>query len=117
MVVKDNFKREGLLLDLGISPFKERFPWIGADLQTLRDTFASDELPDVNSSEIRINVPPLKSRNKGGGSLVAYLDRPSSLSSINGLVLLLHGLGGSTRKRGLTRMEYFGAIKLRCFET
>ena len=104
MAVKDNFKRQCLLSDLGISPFKERIPWIGPDLQTLRDTFASDELPDVNSSEIRINVPPLKSRKTGGGSLVAYLDKPSSSLSINGLVLLLHGLGGSTRRRGLTRM-------------
>ena len=104
MEVKDNFKREDLLSGLGIRPFKERIPWIGADLQTLRDTFASDALPDVNSSEIRINVPPLKSRKTGGGYLVAYLDKPSSLSSINGLVLLLHGLGGSTRRRGLTRM-------------
>ena len=104
MVVKDNFKREDLLSDLGIRPFKERLPWIGPDLQTLRDTFASDELPDAYSSEIRIKVPPLKSRKTGGGFLVAYLDKPSSVSSINGLVLLLHGLGGSTRRRGLTRM-------------
>ena len=89
MGVKDNFKREDLLSDLGISPFKERFPWIGPDLQTLRDTFATDELPDVNSSEIRIHVPPLKSRKTGGGSLVAYLDKPSSPLHINGLVLLL----------------------------
>jgi len=104
LVVKDNFKREDLLSDLGISPFKERIPWIGPDLQTLRDTFALDDLPDVNSSEIRIKVPSLKSRKTGGGFLVAYLDKPSSVSSINGLVLLLHGLGGSTRRRGLTRM-------------
>ena len=104
MGVKDNLKKEDLLSDLGISPFKERLPWIGPDLQTLRDTFASDELPDAYSSEIRIKVPPLKSRKTGGGFLVAYLDKPSSVSSINGLVLLLHGLGGSTRRRGLTRM-------------
>ena len=103
MGVKDKIKKESLLSDLGISPFKERIPWIGADLQTLRDTFASDELPDVNSSEIRINVPPLRSRNTGGGFLVAFLDKPSSMSC-NGLVLLLHGLGGSTRRRGLSRM-------------
>ena len=104
MGVKDNLKKEDLLSELGISPFKERLPWIGPDLQTLRDTFASDELPDANSSEIRIKVPPLKSRKKGGGFLVAYLDKPSSVSRLNGLVLLLHGLGGSTRRRGLTRM-------------
>ncbi len=104
MGLKDNFKKEDLLSDLGISPFKERIPWIGPDLQTLRDTFASDELPDVNSSEIRIKVPPLKSRKTGGGSLVAYLDKPSGVSALNGLVVLLHGLGGSTRRRGLTRM-------------
>ena len=104
MVAKDNFQRKGLLSDLGVNPFKERIPWIGADLQTLRDTFASDEFPDAKSSEIRIKVPPLKSRKTGGGSLVAYLDRPPINSSLNGLVLLLHGLGGSTRRRGLTRM-------------
>ncbi len=104
MVVKDSLRSEALLSDLGISPFKERIPWIGADLQTLRDTFASDELPDVNSLEIRIKVPPLKNRKTGGGSLVAYLDKPLNVSRVNGLVLLLHGLGGSTRRRGLTRM-------------
>ncbi len=104
MGVKHNFKIEDLLSDLGISPFKERIPWIGPDLQTLRDTFASDELPDANSSEIRIKVPPLKSRKTGGGSLVAFLDKPPIDSSLNGLVLILHGLGGSSRRRGLTRM-------------
>ena len=96
MGAKDNFKREDVLRDLGIQPFKERMPWIGPDLQTLRDTFTSDVLPDANSSEIRIKVPPLKSRKTGGGSLVAYLDKPPIDSSLNGLVLLLHGLGGST---------------------
>ena len=104
MVLEDNVKKEGLLSGLEINPFKERIPWIGADLQTLRDTFASDELPDVSSLEIRIKVPPLKNRQKGGGSLVAYLDKPKISSDINGLVLLLHGLGGSSRRRGLTRM-------------
>ena len=59
MVAKDNSKREDLLAYSGLQPFKERIPWIGPDLQTLRDTFSSDELTDVNSSEIRINVPPL----------------------------------------------------------
>ncbi len=104
LVAKDNYKREDLLRDLGIQTFKERIPWIGPDLQTLRDTFASDELPDANSSEILIKVPTLKSRKTGGGSLVAYLDKPPISASLNGLVLLLHGLGGSTRRRGLTRM-------------
>ena len=65
MVAKDNLKREELLSDLGLQPFKERIPWIGSDLQTLRDTFASDELPDANSSEIRINVPPLRVEKQG----------------------------------------------------
>ncbi len=104
MGAKDNLKKEDLLLNLGINPFKERIPWIGPDLQTLRDTFASDQLPDFKSSEIRIAVPPLKNRKKGGGYLIAYLEKPSIVSQINGLVLLLHGLGGSTRRRGLTRM-------------
>jgi len=104
LVPKDNLKKEELLSVLGLQPFKERIPWIGPDLQTLRDTFASDELPDANSSEFRIKVPPLKSRKSGGGSLVAYLDKPPIASRLNGLVLLLHGLGGSSRRKGLTRM-------------
>ena len=107
MGVKDNLKEEGLLLELGIKPFKERIPWIGPDLQTLRDTFASDHFPNITSSEIHISVPPLKNRETGGGSLIAYLDKPSTDSQINGLVLLLHGLGGSTRRRGLSRMANF----------
>ena len=56
MVAKDNLKREELLSDLGLQPFKERIPWLGPDLQTLRDTFASDELPDANSSEAKVSL-------------------------------------------------------------
>ena len=104
MGAKDNLKKKELISDLGIKPFKQKFPWIGADLQTLRDTFASDALHDVDSLEIYISVPPLKSRETGGGFLVAYLDKPARNSNLNGLVLLLHGLGGSSRRRGLTRM-------------
>ena len=49
-------KREELLSDLGLQPFKERIPWIGPDLQTLRDTFASDELASGNSSEAKVSL-------------------------------------------------------------
>ncbi len=103
LVAEDNFELEEVT-DCGMKPFKERFPWIGPDLQTLRDTFISDELPDTNSVEILIPVPPLRNRKTGGGYLVAYLDKPLLSSKIKGLVLLLHGLGGSTRRRGLIRM-------------
>ncbi len=103
LVAEDKFDLR-VTADYRIKPFKERFPWIGADLQTLRDTFISDELPDRNTVEILIPVPPLKNRKSGGGYLVAYLDKPILSSKIKGLVLLLHGLGGSTRRRGLTRM-------------
>ena len=103
LAAKDNLD-PGLFPDYRMKPFKERFPWIGAELQTLRDTFISDELPDINSLEILIPVPPLKNRKSGGGYLVAYLDKPLLSSKIKGLVLLLHGLGGSSRRRGLSRM-------------
>ena len=103
LVAEDNFELGGVS-DFRMKPFKERLPWIGPDLQTLRDTFISDELPDRHSAEILIPVPPLKNRKSGGGYLVAYLDKPLLSSKIRGLVLLLHGLGGSTRRRGLNRM-------------
>ncbi|MFM8674391.1 MAG: hypothetical protein ACKOCA_05075 [Vulcanococcus sp.] len=34
-----------VLQELGLPPFRERLPWLGADLQTLRDTFHPPRLP------------------------------------------------------------------------
>ncbi len=103
-------KKDDLQLDLldqlGLSPFKERFPWLGGDLQTLRDTFVEDKLPPEDGQIIHIPVPKIPGDVLGEGYLIALLDRPPNSKRIKGLVLMLHGLGGSSRRRGLRRMTF-----------
>tara|TARA_Y100001968_G_scaffold332152_1_gene389284 strand:+ start:508 stop:1638 length:1131 start_codon:yes stop_codon:yes gene_type:complete len=94
-----------LLKDLGVRSFNERFPWIGGDLQTLRDTFIKEKLPLVDSEAIHIPVPDLPGKSSTAGHLLAFLERPKPISSIRGMVLILHGLGGSSRRMGLRRMS------------
>ena len=91
---------------LGIKPFQERFPWIGGDLQTLRDTFRVEKFPYVETRNIKIKVPPLPNGNYQAGHLLTLLDLPFDSSSIRGLVLILHGLGGSSQRQGLRRMAF-----------
>ncbi len=102
---KDNKYYQSFLLNkLEISPFKERFPWIGGDLQTLRDTLVSEKLPIETAEEIKIPVKGMPVSAHSEGHLLALLDRPKKDNKILGLVLILHGLGGSSRRNGLRRM-------------
>ena len=98
-----------LLRQLGVVTYQQRWPWIGGDLQTLRDTLRPVPLPVDQSEPVRIAVPALASGAAEAGELLACLDRP--LPSPSGgsvppraLVLLLHGLGGSSRREGLRRL-------------
>ena len=88
--------------ELGLPPFRQRIPWLGGDLQTLRDTLRPVELPPERGSSILIDVPALASGAAEAGQLLALLDQPASTP--RGLVLLLHGLGGSSAREGLRRM-------------
>ena len=65
--------------ELGISFFEERFPWLGGDLQTLRDTFANENLPPDKGEPIEIAVPALESGAADQGYLLSYLDLSSSI--------------------------------------
>ena len=90
----------------GVIPFKERFPWVGGDLQTLRDTFRKEYLPnDESSKKIEIEIPKLPIGFNTSGNLLALLDLPEGEKLIHGLVLIIHGLGGSSRRQGLRRMS------------
>ncbi|BEV36590.1 alpha/beta fold hydrolase [Synechococcus sp. M16CYN] len=91
-----------LLKRLGVALFQERFPWIGGDLQTLRDTIHPVTLPKENGQRILIDVPTLPTGAAKDGKLLAFLDQPDQAP--RGLVLLLHGLGGSSSREGLRRM-------------
>ena len=59
---------------LGIAPFQQRFPWIGGDLQTLRDTFRTEELPLDQGEIIQIPIPPSPSGICGSGYLLGLLE-------------------------------------------
>ena len=94
---------------LGVSLFRERWPWIGGDLQTLRDTLRPVTLPVDQGTPIQIPVPALASGAAAAGELLAYLDSPcaaadGSTAEPKALVVLLHGLGGSSRREGLRRL-------------
>lgn len=98
-----------LLKQLGASLFRQRWPWIGGDLQTLRDTLRPVDLPIDQGTPIQIPVPELPSGAAEAGELLAYLDKPlqqvgASSASPKALVVLLHGLGGSSRREGLRRL-------------
>ncbi len=93
-----------LLDHFGMRPFEQRFPWIGGDLQTLRDTFRNESLPKDRGKVVEIPIPGLLSGGAGSGHLLAFLDLPEKCSCPRGLVLMLHGLGGSSRRLGLRRM-------------
>ncbi len=89
---------------LYIDEFKQRFPWIGGDLQTLRDTFIREELQTDSGKRIEISIPQMPNKKGGSGKLLALLDLPKKETGIKALVILIHGLGGSTKRQGLRRM-------------
>ena len=98
-----------LLAQLGLVTYRQRWPWLGGDLQTLRDTIRPIALPEDRGEPILIAVPELASGVAAAGELVAYLDPPHDSAAAPGaqphaLVLLLHGLGGSSRREGLRRL-------------
>ena len=103
-----------MLLDLpttlGMQPFQPRAPWLTSDLQTLRDSLRPVVLPPDTGSPLLIPVG-------GSDQLLALLDLPlpapdpgvgavaQPCQSVPlGLVLLLHGLGGSSEREGLRRL-------------
>ncbi len=95
---------------LGLSPFRQRSPWIGGDLQTLRDTLRPLRLPPDRAERLTI---PLGD----GGQLLGLLDRPADTAPA-ALVLVLHGLGGSSDGPGPRRLalallaEGFAVLRL-----
>jgi uncharacterized protein len=89
---------------LGLSPFRPRFPWLGGDLQTLRDSLRPQHLAlprDLEQDQKKVLVPVQ------GGALLGWLARPSQAQDQHqprALVLLVHGLGGSSDSIGVRRL-------------
>ena len=76
-----------LLAQLGIVTYRQRWPWLGGDLQTLRDTIRPIALPEDRGEPILIAVPELASGVAAAGELVAYLDPPCASAAAEGSVM------------------------------
>ena len=93
----------------GLLAFRQRSPWIGGDLQTLRDTLRPLRFPSDRAEPLTL---PLGD----GGQLLGLLDRPAAAPI--GVVLVLHGLGGSSDGPGPRRLalalasEGFAVLRL-----
>ncbi len=81
---------------LGLTPFRERSPWLGADLQTLRDTLRPQRFPPERAEPVTIPLPD-------GDQLAGRLDWPADTGP-RGLVVVVHGLGGSCDGPGPRRL-------------
>ncbi len=78
----------------GVVPsFRERAPWLGGDLQTLRNVVRGTP-PDLPGGE-RLLLPV-----SGGERLAARLDRQAG-SNARPLIVLVHGLAGSETSRSV----------------
>ena len=102
-----------LAAQLGLPPFRERFPWWGADLQTLHDTLRPAELAPEQGQPVLTDLDQ-------GDRLLSMLDLPQALGSdrasgppeiasdaldrARALVVVLHGLGGSSQAIGVRRL-------------
>ena len=93
--------------------FQERWPWLGPDLQTLRDTIRPLPLPADRGEPITIDLEPISlgpgpgpgarpGADGRGGRLLALHDRPTT-GPAKGLVMVVHGLGGSSAREGVRR--------------
>ena len=91
--------------------FQERWPWLGPDLQTLRDTIRPLPLPADRGEPITIDLDPISAgpgpgAGQGaagrGGRLLALHDPPTT-GAAKGLVMVVHGLGGSSAREGVRR--------------
>ncbi|MEB3170999.1 MAG: alpha/beta fold hydrolase [Synechococcaceae cyanobacterium] len=97
-----------LLQELGVEPFRERFPWHGGDLQTLRDSlrhlWSRAETGQV--VPLPAGRPPGLERARPEDRLVGILDQPLAANrEPRALVLVLHGLAGSSASHAPRRLS------------
>ncbi len=98
--------------------FKESIFWKGGDLQTIRDTFCIGLNSFKNLEKVFIPLPDYPSDLVINNYLLGYLEKPDLFNLNKGLILITHGLGGSTKRFGLKRIsrkllnEGFAVLKL-----
>ena len=85
--------RTALPAELEFPPFRPRFPWLGRDLQTLRNSFTGSRAPvaGVETERLVFEMP-----DGTGDRLTGALSRPGNAKPAAGkaLVVLVHGLSG-----------------------
>ena len=86
-------------------PFREVLPWIGGDLQTLRDTFVIDFGKSKKNKKIFFPINKILSKKFECDYLLGFLELPENFNSLRGFVIVTHGLGGSTKRFGLRRIS------------
>jgi predicted alpha/beta-fold hydrolase len=85
-----------LLQTLRLPDFRERFPWVGPDLQTLRDTLRGSSFKETPVATLAFALPE-------GGRLVARQHFPGAAPPL-GIVIVVHGLGGGSDAQGPLRL-------------
>ena len=104
--MEKNNTRSSLFSDfLKNKPFLEVLPWIGGDLQTLRDTFVIDFDKSKKNEKILFPINKILSEYFECDYLLGFLELPDKLNTLKGIVIVTHGLGGSTKRFGLRRIS------------
>ena len=102
--MRSKINKSGDLSFLKIEKFTQVFPWIGGDLQTIRDTFCFEFNLFKNAEKVFIPVNNIDSAKYTKDYLLGFLEFPNN-SVPKGLVIVTHGLGGSTKRYGLRRIS------------
>jgi hypothetical protein len=83
-----------------LPPFRERAPWFGGDLQTLRNIIVGGPPELIGGERLLLAMPD-------GDRLAARLDRPATETGAP-LIVVAHGLAGSESSRhGVATARYF----------
>ena len=85
-------------------PFKAAFPWLGGDLQTIKNNLVW-QVPDFpGERQTRVRLPM---KDGSGDVLLGLLDRPAEATGLP-LLILIHGLTGCEGSRNImTSAAYF----------
>jgi len=83
-----------------IQPFRPRLPWLGGDLQTLRDSLRPVALPPDRGEPLLLELGD-------GDQLLGLLDQPAGVAATaQALVVVLHGLAGGSDRLGVRRLAF-----------
>ena len=85
---------------LDFPPFRQRFPWIGGDLQTAGDFLflPMAQIPSKRTERMRFPM-----EDGTGDVLLGAMDHPEGPAADRPLVVILHGLTGSEDSRYVRR--------------